>query len=83
MDQERTEGTRADFISDCGSGVYDNVVAVYRTFDSVQLTGRIDSELIPRLPRNLRFIAHNGAGYDQIDADVCASHGLRFSPVRS
>ena len=73
--QERTEGTRAEFITDCQAGVYDNVVAFYRTFDSVKVTGRFDAELVPQLPRNLRFIAHNGAGYDQIDADVCAAHG--------
>ena len=80
VQQERTEGTREDFIHDCQSGKYDNVVAIYRTFDSVQVTGRLDAELVPQLPQSLRFVAHNGAGYDQIDADVCAARGSRLFP---
>lgn len=40
-----------------------------------QLTGRFDRELIDRLPRSLRFVSHNGAGYDQIDANACAAKG--------
>ncbi len=40
-----------------------------------QLTGRFDRELIDALPQSLRFISHNGAGYDQIDASACADKG--------
>lgn len=36
------------------------MVAAYRTFESVKITGRIDEELVASLPDSLKFIAHNG-----------------------
>lgn len=36
------------------------MVAVYRTFVSVNTTGMIDKELIGVLPESMRFMAHNG-----------------------
>ena len=45
-----------------------------------QLTGRFDPELIDALPKSLRYIAHNGAGYDQIDVDACTLKGLACRP---
>ena len=52
--------SREEFIKECKSGAFDGVVAAYRTFDSVAITGRIDSELVESLPKSLKFIAHNG-----------------------
>ncbi|KAM0178742.1 hypothetical protein ACHAPF_003443 [Botrytis cinerea] len=52
--------SRQEFIEECKNGVYDKVVAVYRTFTSVAITGLIDEELISVLPKGLKFIAHNG-----------------------
>ncbi|KAL9579855.1 MAG: hypothetical protein Q9212_004852 [Teloschistes hypoglaucus] len=43
------------------------------------LTGRFDQELIDLLPQSLKFVSHNGAGYDQIDAEACASRGIAVS----
>lgn len=57
---------RADFLSEAASGVFDGCLVSYRTFGSVSITGRIDSELVSALPSSLRFICHNGAGFDQI-----------------
>lgn len=31
------------------------------------------------LPPSLRFICHNGAGYDQIDVSACSARGVRVS----
>jgi glyoxylate reductase len=62
---------RADFIQECKSGALDGVVAAYRTFPSAKITGRFDVELCNALPRSWRFLAHCGAGYDQIDAKAC------------
>lgn len=53
--------SRKEFMEECKSGAFDGVVAAYRTFDSVIISGRIDSELVENLPRSLKFIAHNGA----------------------
>lgn len=52
--------SREEFIEECKSGVFDNVIAAYRTFQSVAITGKIDEVLVPLLPKNLKFIAHNG-----------------------
>jgi hypothetical protein len=52
--------SREEFIEECKSGAFDGVVAAYRTFDSVTITGRIDTELMENLPKSLKFIAHNG-----------------------
>jgi glyoxylate reductase len=52
--------SREEFIEECKSGAFEGVVAAYRTFDSVTITGRIDSELVDNLPKSLKYIAHNG-----------------------
>ena len=31
------------------------------------------------LPQSLKFVCHNGAGYDQIDAQACANRGISVS----
>ncbi|KAE9970942.1 hypothetical protein BLS_004111 [Venturia inaequalis] len=77
--QQVTTGTRSEFIEDCKKGVYDNVVAISRTFDSVQITGPFDAELVSHLPSSLKSISHNGAGYDQIDVPSCTKRGIVVS----
>ncbi len=54
-------------------------MAAYRTFDSVSITGRVDAELVAALPSSLRFICHNGAGYDQLDVAACTARDIRVS----
>jgi hypothetical protein len=51
---------RQSFIEECRSGALDGVVLAYRTFESVELTGRFDKELVEALPDSLRFVCHNG-----------------------
>ncbi|RFU35997.1 hypothetical protein B7463_g381, partial [Scytalidium lignicola] len=72
---------RADFIAECKSGAFDQVLVAYRTFASVDITGFIDQELVDVLPKSLKFITHNGAGYDQIDVHACTARGIRVSNV--
>ncbi|PTB36595.1 uncharacterized protein TrAFT101_010477 [Trichoderma asperellum] len=71
--------TRAEFIAEAKSGALDGVSVAYRTFDSASVTGRIDGELLDALPRSLKFLCHNGAGYDQIDIPACTAHNVRVS----
>jgi len=73
--------SRPEFLEECKSGAFDNVVVAYRTFGSVAITGLFDEELISHLPKNIQFIAHNGAGYDQIDIHACTAHDIRVSNV--
>ncbi|KAL7921029.1 D-isomer specific 2-hydroxyacid dehydrogenase [Trichoderma austrokoningii] len=70
---------RKDFIAECKSGALDGVSVAYRTFDSASVTGRIDSELLDAVPKSLKFLCHNGAGYDQIDIPACTAHALHVS----
>lgn len=44
-----------------------------------QFTGPFDAELLAALPASLRFICHNGAGYDNIDVGRCSARGIRVS----
>jgi hypothetical protein len=52
--------TRDEFLRECREGNLDGVVATYRTFQSVNITGRFDEELVNALPSSVKFISHNG-----------------------
>lgn len=78
-----TATSRTAFLDECASGAFDGCLVAYRTFESVQTTGRLDAALVAVLPRSLRFVCHNGAGYDQIDIPACTARGIRVSNVRT
>jgi lactate dehydrogenase-like 2-hydroxyacid dehydrogenase len=44
-----------------------------------QETGLFDKELVALLPKSLKYICHNGAGYDNVDVDALNQKGV--SPV--
>ncbi|KAM4064423.1 d-isomer specific 2-hydroxyacid dehydrogenase, NAD binding domain-containing protein [Hirsutella rhossiliensis] len=77
--EQVTSGTRQGFIRECDAGTYSHVVAISRTYDSVAITGRFDAELISHLPASVKFLSHNGAGYDQIDVNACTERGISVS----
>jgi glyoxylate reductase len=52
--------SRVDFIAECRSGALNDVLAIYRTFESVEITGRFDEDLVESLPTSVKFICHNG-----------------------
>ncbi|KAF2731185.1 glyoxylate reductase [Polyplosphaeria fusca] len=70
---------RAEFLEECKAGRWDGVKAIYRTFDSMEITGRFDSELVPLLPGSVEFVCHNGAGYDQVDVNACSDRKIKVS----
>lgn len=72
---------RASFLAEATSGAFDGCLVAYRTFESVSTTGRVDAELLAALPASLRFVCHNGAGYDQVDVPACSARGIRVSNV--
>lgn len=76
---ETSAKNRSEFIEQCKAGKYDGIHGVFRTFPSVEITGRWDTELVEVLPKSLLFCAHNGAGYDQIDVAACSA---RDPPIR-
>jgi hypothetical protein len=61
---------RVDFIAECQSGALDNVLAIYRTFESVEITGRFDEELVKSLPTSVKFICHNGEELPRISNEI-------------
>ena len=77
--QEYASGTRADFIKKCQSGEYDEVVGIYRSNESTSATGPFNRELVEALPSSLKYIAHNGAGYDNIDIAACTERSIWVS----
>ncbi|CAK5282411.1 unnamed protein product, partial [Mycena citricolor] len=60
-------------------GPYDGVVGIFRDNMSAKRVGFFDKELIDGFPPSLKWIAHNGAGYDQIDAHACKAKGIMLS----
>lgn len=92
--QEFPSGTREDFIANCKAGQYDDVVALYRSNNStkvrlqlkrkalkltVQYTGPFNAEMVAVLPKSLKYICHNGAGYDNIDVAACSEKNIAVS----
>lgn len=72
-------GSRQDFLQKCKAGDFDDVVGLYRSNDSVSVTGPFNKELVSVLPKSLKYIAHNGAGYDNIEVSACTERGIRIS----
>lgn len=77
-----TSNSREEFLQQCREGVYDGVVAAYRTVESIAQTGLWDAELVAALPKSFRFICHNGAGYDQLrPQELLSARGPNAAPV--
>jgi hypothetical protein len=51
---------RNDFIEECKTGKLDGVLVTFRTFNSIDITGLFDEEVISVLPGSLKFVCHNG-----------------------
>ncbi|KAK2792884.1 hypothetical protein FQN52_002562 [Onygenales sp. PD_12] len=77
--KEYRTGNREEFIANCTSGEYDDVVAIYRSNASTPVTGPFNAELLRVLPTSLKFICHNGAGYDNIDVKACSEKRILVS----
>ncbi|KAF2098060.1 putative hydroxyisocaproate dehydrogenase [Rhizodiscina lignyota] len=77
--KEFPSGGRDKFLDNCKSGLYDDVVAIYRSNASTAHTGLFNEELISALPKSLKYICHNGAGYDNIDVPAATKAGISIS----
>jgi glyoxylate reductase len=67
---------RADFLKGFRpGGKYEGIVGVYRHNVSADRIGIFDKEIVAALAPSVKWIAHNGAGYDQIDVAACKEKG--------
>ncbi|KAI1339792.1 D-isomer specific 2-hydroxyacid dehydrogenase [Xylariaceae sp. FL0016] len=76
---ELRTGTRDQFLTNCRNGTYASVVGCYRSNASTAITGPFDQDLVAALPASWKFIAHNGAGYDNIDVAACTARRIAVS----
>jgi len=60
-------------------GKYHGIVGIYRHNSSAERIGVFDGPLIDALAPSVRWIAHNGAGYDQIDVSDILPTGIIVS----
>lgn len=77
--KEFRTGNRDQFLNNLKSGEYNEVVGLYRSNTSVSETGPFDAELVSLLPKTLKWICHNGAGYDNIDVNACNERQIHVS----
>ncbi|KAH7076385.1 D-isomer specific 2-hydroxyacid dehydrogenase [Paraphoma chrysanthemicola] len=70
-----TSKSRQEFFSDLQTK-YGDIQAIYRTSASGAVAGNFDKDFIDRLPSSIKYICHNGAGYDQIDVQACTARNI-------
>ncbi|KAH8828208.1 hypothetical protein DL96DRAFT_1602213 [Flagelloscypha sp. PMI_526] len=71
---------RATFLKNLGpGGKWEGTVGIYRENGSSTRIGIFDKELFAGLPNSVKWIAHNGAGYDQIDVLAAKERGIYVS----
>ncbi|KAH0285677.1 D-3-phosphoglycerate dehydrogenase, variant, partial [Aureobasidium sp. EXF-3399] len=77
--KEYKTGSRDEFLSKLKSGDFNDTFVVYRSNESTGVTGPFDKELVDLLPSSVKYITHNGAGYDNIDVKACTARGIQIS----
>ncbi|KIK69048.1 hypothetical protein GYMLUDRAFT_213990 [Collybiopsis luxurians FD-317 M1] len=71
---------RKDFLQGFQSGgKYEGTIAMFRDNNVTDKIGIFDKELVDGFPSTVKWIAHNGAGYDQIDVQACKARGIIVS----
>lgn len=68
---------RDDFLTNLKKdGKYSGIIGVYRHNISTDHIGIFDAPVVSALAEaGVQWIAHNGAGYDQIDVQACKAAG--------
>ncbi|KAG6841385.1 hypothetical protein C0991_011725 [Blastosporella zonata] len=71
---------RSEFLAAFQSGgKYSDVEGIYRENGSADIIGVFDKEIINGLSASVKWIAHNGAGYDPVDVHACIAKGIYLS----
>ncbi|OWB54594.1 hypothetical protein B5S28_g444 [[Candida] boidinii] len=80
---ESSAQNREEFIQELKNGKFNDVSIISRTFESVNITGRIDEELVSLFPKSIKSICHSGAGYDQVDTAPLIERKIQLSNAPS
>lgn len=71
---------RSEFLKGCApGGKYSDIVGIYRENGSADKIGVFDGEIINGLSPSVKWIAHNGAGYDPVDVHACVARGTAYT----
>lgn len=68
--------TKAAFLEQCH---ITKPTAIYRPLDTSSTIGKFDRSLLLALPTSVKFVAHNGAGYDQVDVEAAKERQIKVS----
>ncbi|KAG6855987.1 hypothetical protein H0H87_008667 [Tephrocybe sp. NHM501043] len=60
-------------------GKYSDIEGIYRENGSADIIGVFDKEIINGFSTSVKWIAHNGAGYDPVDVHACIARGIYLS----
>ncbi|KAK4700622.1 hypothetical protein P7C70_g5623, partial [Phenoliferia sp. Uapishka_3] len=75
---------RDSFLKACApGGAYSKVVAIYRHGCSASKVGNFDKEIVEGLPSSVKWMAHHGAGYDDVDIKACTAKGIQVAHTPS
>ncbi|KAL8277892.1 hypothetical protein RQP46_009711 [Phenoliferia psychrophenolica] len=79
-----TTPDRAAFLKACApGGAYSGVTAIYRHGCSASKIGNFDKEIVEGLPASVKWMAHHGAGYDDVDIAACTAKGIQVAHTPS
>jgi len=71
---------RPDFIAGFQpGGKYAGITGLLHMHDSARYIGNFDKEIIAGFAGSVQWIAHTGAGYDQVDVAACKARGIFVS----
>ncbi|KAG6920176.1 hypothetical protein DXG01_004945 [Tephrocybe rancida] len=71
---------RAEFLAAFQpGGKYFDVEGIYRENGSADIIGVFDKDIINGLSTSVKWIAHNGAGYDPVNVHACIKRGIYLS----
>ncbi|ANB11147.1 Gor1p [Sugiyamaella lignohabitans] len=73
-----TSSSREEFIADLKTK-YKEITAIYSTFAGEKAVGGIDEEIVSHFPPSLKYICHNGAGYDLVQVEYLTKRGIQLS----
>jgi glyoxylate reductase len=73
-----TSTSRQEFINDLKTK-YSDITGIFSTFHGESVIGGIDEEIASHFPPSLKFVCHNGAGYDMIKVDQLTKRGIQLS----